>query len=110
MVGLTPAMPHLLAIVRVSMHIVFMLAMKELTLEQEQEEFDNHIDDLLRDHHNEFVLYKGGKPIAFFQTFEAAYDAGLDQFGIDAVFLVAQIIKTAPQPISVSWDAGVMFG
>ena len=81
-----------------------------LTIEQEQAEFDRQLDELLKDQAGKFVLFKGGKPQAYFDNFEKAYEAGLCQFGVDATFLIMPVQKQPPQPISLSLEAGVMFG
>jgi hypothetical protein len=82
----------------------------ELTLQEEQAAFDEQTDALLPTHAGKFVLFKGGRPIEFFDDHVAAYKAGLERFGPDRPFLVAEVAKQIPQPVSVAWDAGVMFG
>jgi hypothetical protein len=79
-------------------------------LRQEQEAFERQLDALLTDHEGQYVVFQGGKVVAFFDDHESAYAAALDRFGPDATFVVAQIRKSPPQPVSVAWDAGVMFG
>ena len=83
---------------------------KELTLKEEQAAFETQLDELLKTHKGKFVLFKSGQVVGFFDDHESAYNEGLDRFGLDTVFLVAPVEKIRPQPISVSWDAGVMFG
>ena len=83
---------------------------KDLTIEQEQAEFDRQLDGLLREHEGKFVLFKGGKALAFFENFETAYEAALAQFGVDSVFLIMPVKKQPPKPVSLSWQAGVLFG
>jgi|CXWL01.1.fsa_nt_gi hypothetical protein len=80
------------------------------TLEQEQEAFDRQLDALLVDHAGQFVLFHGGSPVAFFAAEATAYEEALKRFGPDGVFLIAPIERIDPQPISVAWDFGVMFG
>jgi len=79
-------------------------------LQREQDAFDRQLDGLLADHEGQFVLVRDGNVVAFFADHESAYAAALDRFGLDATFLVAQVKKFPPQPVSVAWDAGVMFG
>ncbi len=81
-----------------------------LTLKDEQAAFDAQLDELLRTRPGKYVLFKNGKPVAFFDDYPAAYAAALSQFGLGAVFLVAPIVKPNPQPVSISWEAGVMLG
>jgi hypothetical protein len=80
------------------------------TLEQEQQEFQKQIPSLLGDHADEFVLFKDGAPVAFFHDFGSAYAAGIEKFGPDQDFLIAQVKVSVPTPISLAWAAGVMFG
>jgi hypothetical protein len=81
-----------------------------LTLEQEQEAFDQQVDELLKEHRGEFALFKDGRAVAFFPDHPTAYTEGLKRFGLDSVFLVAPISPPHRQPISLAWTAGVMFG
>jgi hypothetical protein len=50
------------------------------SLEHDRELFEVMLDDLLRDHAGEYVLFKNGDPVSFFEQFEDAYDAGLDRW------------------------------
>ncbi len=81
-----------------------------LTLKDEQAAFDAQLDELLRSHPGKYVLFKDRRPVAFFDEYPAAYAAALQQFGLDAVFLIAPVARQTPQPVSISWEAGVMFG
>jgi hypothetical protein len=82
-----------------------------MTIEQEQRAFEQQLDALLSVHGGEYVLFKDGAPVAFFATTTDAYSAGLDRFGPDEVFLVAQVAKAAQLPsTSLSWELGVLFG
>ncbi len=84
--------------------------MTGLTLKDEQAAFEAQLDDLLRTHAGKYVLFKNGGPIDFFDDYPSAYKAALQRFGLDQVFLIAPIVKPKPQPVSVSWEAGVMIG
>lgn len=81
-----------------------------MTLQEEQDAFNRQLDRLLQDHRGQFVLFKDGNPVQFFPDHGSAYAAGLDRFGLDAVFLVAPVEPPRGEPISLSWQAGVMFG
>jgi hypothetical protein len=81
-----------------------------LTLQEEQAAFDSQLNDLLKEHRGEFVLFKDGRPVGFFEDHVSAYAAGLEKFGVGAVFLVAPVHPQSHQPISFAWEAGVMFG
>lgn len=80
------------------------------TLAVEQAAFDALLPSLLESHAGQYVLFKDGQPVEFFDGHEAAFNAGLERFGLDAVFLVAPIEPPAPRSVSLAWDAGVMFG
>ena len=84
--------------------------MSELTLAEERKAFDTQLEELRRTHPGQFVLMKNGQVIEFYPSHEAAYEAGLSRFGLDSVFLIAQAEKQGPQPVSIAWEAGVMFG
>jgi len=81
-----------------------------LTLREEQSAFDAQIPVLLKEHGGQYVLFKGGAPVAFFDTEEKALREALVRFGLDSGFLVARVELPNPQPISISWEAGVMIG
>jgi hypothetical protein len=78
-------------------------------IEREQSAFDSQLDEMIRSHEGEFVVFKDQKPFAFFPTYEEAYRAGLEQFGIDDVFFVSEVKRRVPQTTSMAWEAGVMF-
>jgi len=79
-------------------------------LREEQAAFEEMLPSLLKDHPGEFALFKNRAPVAFFATEEAALRAALSQFGLGSDFLVARVEKLNPQPVSISWETGVMFG
>jgi len=83
---------------------------RERTLDEEQRAFDDQLPALLEAHEGEFILFKDGKVVAFFPDEDLAYETGLDQFGLDSLFLVSRVERTEPRPISLSWELGVMFG
>lgn len=78
-------------------------------LKREQEAFEAQLDELLKQHRGQFVLFKDGRPVEFFPDHATAYSRALELFGIDATFLIAAVAKSEPRPISVAWDAGIMF-
>jgi hypothetical protein len=79
-------------------------------LQAEQHAFNEHLEGMLAEHPNEFVVFHDGKVAGFFKTYDEAYGFALDSYGLDAVFLISQVIRRDTQPASVSWQAGVMFG
>lgn len=54
-------------------------------------------------------MWQGGAVVDFFPSFEGAYRAGLDRFGMATDFVVAKVAEPAHAPISIAWEAGVMF-
>jgi len=80
------------------------------TLKDEQAAFDAQLDELLLTHPGKYVLFKDGRPVEFFDDYPSAYGAALKRYGLGEVFLIAPIIKSKPQPVSISWEAGVMIG
>lgn len=83
---------------------------REQRIREEQAAFDAQVESLAAEHPGAFVLFKDGGAISFHDTFQAAFDAGLDRFGLDEPFLVSQAAVRVPQPLSFAWDFGVMFG
>lgn len=79
-------------------------------LEAEQAAFNAMLDELMTEHAGQFVLVKGGKPVAFYPTFADAHKAALERFGLEEVFLVSEVKKRGPETPSISWTTGVMFG
>jgi hypothetical protein len=77
-------------------------------LEREQEAFDSQLDEMMREHEGEYVLFRGGKPVAFFTTYNEAYQAGLDKFGLDDVYIVSEVKRRDQHATSVTWAAGAM--
>lgn len=77
-------------------------------LEREQKAFDAQLNDMMRDHGGDFVLFQGEKPVAFFDTYNEAYQAGLDQFGLDGVYIVSEVKRRDNHATSVTWAAGAM--
>jgi len=80
---------------------------------REQAAFNALRDALLASgHRGKHVLFHAGKVEGFFNSPADAYAKGLDQYGIDAVFLVAHVVdaKVEEGPISLSWELGLMDG
>jgi len=84
--------------------------MADLTLIEEQRAFEEQFESLLASHPGKYVLFKNGKLVGFYDDHETAYKAALEKFGLDAIFLIAPIAKSEATPVSIAWDAGVMFG
>jgi hypothetical protein len=83
---------------------------KELSrIEREQNAFDRQLNDLMREHEGEFVIFKDEAPVAFLPSYEEAYATALDRFGLDQTFFVSEVKRRPPQTTSFAWEAGVMF-
>lgn len=74
----------------------------------EQAAFDSKLEEMMTDHAGQFVVFRGGQPVAFFPTFRDAYRAGLERFGVDEVFLVSEVKQSVPEPPSISFCTGAM--
>ena len=57
--------------------------------------FEEHCEELLRDHEGKFALVKGRELIDTFDTAENAYVAGVERFGNEP-FLVKPIVQQEP--------------
>jgi hypothetical protein len=77
-------------------------------IREEQKAFDAALEELLKDHAGQFVLLKGGKAIGFYPSYADAYRAGLQHFGVNAVFLVSEVKRRDGEPASISWCTGAM--
>ena len=84
--------------------------MKTRSIEDEQRDFDAVLPSLMAEHSGEYVLFYQGKVQHFFEDRTEAYRSGLESFGLDSVFLVAEVKKKEIETASLSWDLGVMFG
>lgn len=78
-------------------------------LEREQKAFDSQLTVMLKAHAGEFVLFKNARPVEFFKSYDDAYRAGIERFGLDGAFLVSDVKRRAPETTSISWQSGVMF-
>ena len=63
---------------------------------------------LFPDCYGQFVVVHDGKPIDFFESYGDAYQAGLDRFGVDEIYLVSKVQEQKPEPASVSWEFGLL--
>jgi hypothetical protein len=78
-------------------------------LEREQAAFDAQVSEILPEHAGEFVIFKDGKPVGFFATYDEAYSEALARFGVDETYLVSEVKRSEPRVTSLAWEAGVMF-
>ncbi len=62
------------------------------TIQENQAAFDAQRDELLKTHHGEFVLFYDAQLVEMFPSFEEAFDAGCERYGLDSVFLIDQVI------------------
>jgi hypothetical protein len=77
-------------------------------LENEQKAFDAQLESMMTDHDGEFVLFRERKPVSFFATYMEAYQAGLDLFGFDEVYIVSAVKRRDVHATSITWAAGAM--
>jgi hypothetical protein len=83
---------------------------KEDRLRREQAAFDRQLPEILPEHQGEFVVFKDEAPQGFYKTYNDAYGAALDRFGLDDVFLISEVLERHPESVPIAWAAGVMFG
>ncbi len=77
-------------------------------LAKEQAAFDELLPSLLGDHRGQFVVVHSGEVIDFFESYGEAYQAGLDRFGVDEIYLVSMVQKKKAEPASLSWEFGLL--
>ena len=77
-------------------------------LAKEQAAFDALLPSILEDHRGQFVIVHDGKPIDFFESYGDDYQAGLDRLGVDEIYLVSKVQEQKPEPVSVSWEFGLL--
>ena len=58
--------------------------------------YETHKAEWLNNHGGEFVVIKDKSPLGFFPEFQAAYRAGVEQYGMDADFLVKRVVAQEP--------------
>ena len=82
-----------------------------MAIADEKRAFEKTLPALLKKHKGQYVVFYNREQHGIYPDFDAAYVAALDEFGVNAEFLVSKIEQPGPpQPVSLSWDAGVMFG
>ena len=59
-------------------------------LEKEYKVYLSHLNEFIPDHQNQFVLIKGERVVNFFECYEDALHAGLQQFG-NVPFFVKEV-------------------
>jgi hypothetical protein len=79
-------------------------------LEVEQAAFDRLLPKMLEEHRGQFVVVYGQESRGFFTAYDDAYEFALNNFGLDTVFLISEVIERDSTPASLSWHSGVMFG
>ena len=62
-----------------------------MVIADEKRAFEKALPSLLEKHEGGYVLFFEGEQRGIYADFDAAYVAGLDEFGVDAVFLVSRI-------------------
>ena len=77
-------------------------------LQREQDAFDQRVAELLVEHQGEFLVFHKGAPVGFFETYNEAYQAGIDRLGLDEVYLIAKVEEKKPETASLSWQFGVL--
>ncbi len=58
--------------------------------------YESNKSTWLDSHSGEFVLIGGKKTVGFFPSYEKAFEAGLEAFGIGTDFLIKQVVEHEP--------------
>jgi hypothetical protein len=76
---------------------------EDYPLRAEEEFFDAHRAEWLKDHRGEVALVKGSKLLGFYPTIEEAFQAGVEQIGYQDM-LIKDVLETdSVQIISSVW-------
>jgi hypothetical protein len=73
-----------------------MTTTEQARLAAELELYALHKDEWLEGYPGQYVVIKGDTVLNFYPTFEAAYQAGAREWGINTDFLVKQIVEHEP--------------
>jgi hypothetical protein len=65
-------------------------------LTTETELYEAHKSEWLKSHRDEFVVVKGNDLLGFFTNFHEAYSSGVEEYGMDADFLVKRVVPQEP--------------
>lgn len=57
------------------------------TFESNAEAFKRELPKLLESHRDKHALFHGNKFVSAYDTFEAAFEAAIDRFGTDPIFI-----------------------
>lgn len=69
------------------------MASGEARLVNELALYGDHKAEWLTQYSGQYVVAKGGTVLGFYPAFEAAYRAGVREWGVKADFLVKQIVE-----------------
>jgi len=73
-----------------------MTAKTKASLSDELSWYESNKSAWLGPHSGEFVLIGGKDTIGFFPSYEKAFEAGLETFGIGTDFLIKQVVEHEP--------------
>lgn len=71
-------------------------------IRREQEVFDRLLPGLLEEHRGRFAVVNDGELVGFYGSYQEAYEAALQRFGCEAVFLVAEVEQSLRYEVSMS--------
>lgn len=71
-------------------------------IRREQEAFDRLLPELLEEHRGRFAVVHDGEVAGFYPSYAEAYEAALERFGCEAVFLVAEVEQSLRYEVSMS--------
>jgi hypothetical protein len=66
------------------------------SLSNELSWYESNKSAWLDSHSGEFVLIGGKETVGFFPSYEKAFEAGLEAFGIGTDFLIKQVVEHEP--------------
>ena len=75
-----------------------------MSLEKEQQYYENQKEELLKHHEGQFALIKDQKIHGFFTTEKEAFDKGVELFGVEEMF-IKQVLKEEPKTFLPAFSA-----
>jgi len=81
--------------------------MTEPELKTELAYYEKHVQDWMKEHEGKYVLLRGEEVAGFFDTPQAAYEAGVSRYGTDP-FFIRRVTQDEPNDSVPALACGVI--